>query len=109
MIGTFELWDVLVIAVIAWAVVEINRNYLKARHGKLEKEGKRKRLEYPESLIVWGLVIFAIGLGVYLGFYISIGTGLWLTLSFIPLFIGTALFIAYAIVRPKKRKFLFWK
>ncbi|MCD6591329.1 MAG: hypothetical protein J7K72_05145 [Candidatus Aenigmarchaeota archaeon] len=98
-----ELWDFLAIAVIAWAIVEINKNYMVYKKGgKIEKS---KSVEYPETLLIAGLVLAAIGLALYASAYVTVGSGLVLTMSLVPLFVGAALLIGYVFVKPKRSLF----
>jgi len=104
---TLDIWDFLVITVICWAIVEMNRNYLRAKHKIPERE--KKGPEYPETLLIAGLVLFSLGLAIYFGVYLSVGTGAWFTGSLIPIFVGFSLVVAYVMVRPKKKGFRLWK
>lgn len=97
------VWEFLVIAVVCWAIVEINKNYLKAKY-KMPEHKKEKPT--PEGLFIGGSILIAIGLAIFLSLYTFMGLGPWLMGGLIPAFIGIALIISY-LALGKKKKWIF--
>lgn len=65
------------------------------------KGSESKRRGKPEELLTGGLVLLFIGLAIFIGFYWTIGLGVWLVGALVPGFIGVALLLAYAMTRKK--------
>ena len=102
-IKMIDFWGFLAVAIIVWGIVRIYKisKGVKHEHRKIKKI-KEKEISDVEGLLVGGLVMLFIGIGLFFGFYYSLGMGPWMIGGFIVGGIGLALLISYSVLKGKK-------